>query len=394
MPFRSPRASRPSRLATLAVLLLLAAGCGPSDGPDAGSGYEALTTGTAQELWDHAGRLESRYSQADPTDPASARKHLRAFTDALIATCDVILADPETPNDIRNNAARAEVACLQKRRQIDPDATARLLALTDSLEARHPESGVAAFAAYERVTTLQGLVLQADSANREARFRDLADAEIHLAGIKNSPPMTPDLIDHTARDADGYRFYDIARRLFETFRERYPDDERAGFAAGALKRLDSVGRTMDEIKGPGAGGAEVSAADFRGKVVLVVFWSTGWQPSVDEVAEIESLRKQKEADGLVVLGVCLDPDPATAESLIQAQALPWPQIFSQLNIEKRASSLGVALGIPTIPYKFVLDRDGRLLAMAPFLKDVRPKIDETLAAEPPPATPQPAPAPR
>src|SRR5689334_22756020 len=49
----------------------------------------------------------------------------------------------------------------------------------------------------------------------------------------------------------------------------------------------------------------VKLSDFRGKVVLVDFWSTWCGPCKATMPHMEKLHKKLEAQGLVVLGVCV-----------------------------------------------------------------------------------------
>jgi thiol-disulfide isomerase/thioredoxin len=59
-------------------------------------------------------------------------------------------------------------------------------------------------------------------------------------------------------------------------------------------------------------GAPVSLVGLRGKVVLLNAWATWCKPCLAEIPEFRALHAKYESRGLVIVGVSLDQDTATA----------------------------------------------------------------------------------
>ena len=88
----------------------------------------------------------------------------------------------------------------------------------------------------------------------------------------------------------------------------------AVFAASALAShaatpvrppLLANGTTAPDFTAERADNSPVRLSDFRGKVVLVDFWSTWCGPCKAAMPHLEKLHRKLDSQGLVVLGVCV-----------------------------------------------------------------------------------------
>ena len=70
-----------------------------------------------------------------------------------------------------------------------------------------------------------------------------------------------------------------------------------------------------------ADGALVKLSDLRGKVVFVNFWASWCVPCKKELPDIQKLYDEKRADGLEVLAINWQDDPATAAGFFAANSL-------------------------------------------------------------------------
>jgi peroxiredoxin len=129
-------------------------------------------------------------------------------------------------------------------------------------------------------------------------------------------------------------------------------------AAGALRRLDLVGKTL-ELKGTGLQGETVDIARFRGKPVLVVFWASwGGQSVRRELPDLMKLQEKSGGKGLEVVGVSLDNDRADLDAFLKEIPMPWPQIFEPGGIDSR---LATEFGIISLPTMFLIDAQGKVV---------------------------------
>lgn len=93
----------------------------------------------------------------------------------------------------------------------------------------------------------------------------------------------------------------------------------------------------------------LGAADLKGKPALVNVWAT-WCPTCK--AEHEMLNKLAK-QGVNIVGVNYKDDSAAARKWLEDFLDPY-----QLNIEDKAGSLGLNLGVYGAPETFLIDKDG------------------------------------
>jgi thiol-disulfide isomerase/thioredoxin len=99
-------------------------------------------------------------------------------------------------------------------------------------------------------------------------------------------------------------------------------------------------------------GRDVSAQEFAGKVLLVDVWATWCPPCKEEMPWFQELQDKYGAQGLEVIGISIDPNPADAaryakELGVTYRLLHHPQIMQEWGL----------LGLPTT---FIVDRDRRI----------------------------------
>jgi thiol-disulfide isomerase/thioredoxin len=99
----------------------------------------------------------------------------------------------------------------------------------------------------------------------------------------------------------------------------------------------------------GAPGAEVSLAQYRGKVVVIDFWATWCGPCIRSMPKLESLARRY-AGELVVIAVNLD-DAAKARSMFDESGY-------RITLVADDGQVSVRYGVSTIPHTVVIDREG------------------------------------
>lgn len=80
-----------------------------------------------------------------------------------------------------------------------------------------------------------------------------------------------------------------------------------GKAPAFTERVEWVGKTAPAFTLPAADGSKVTLSSYRGKPVLLDFWSILCGPCKLEMPMIEELGREYERRGMVLLGISFDP---------------------------------------------------------------------------------------
>ena len=103
----------------------------------------------------------------------------------------------------------------------------------------------------------------------------------------------------------------------------------------------------------GPGGTETRLSDQRGKVVLIDFWATWCPPCREELPHIQRLHDTYRSDGLVVLALSTDRDPAAVVSFVSRNGFTFPVLFANPEVARTYR----VRGIPTV---YLVDRQGTI----------------------------------
>lgn len=107
-----------------------------------------------------------------------------------------------------------------------------------------------------------------------------------------------------------------------------------------------------------AEGRTARLSDYRGKVVLVDFWSSWCAPCKAEMPNLIAAYEKYHAKGFEILGVSLDTErEAMDEHLATMPGITWRQVCTERMWEDPTAELYGVLGIPSA---FLVDAEGVL----------------------------------
>ncbi len=141
--------------------------------------------------------------------------------------------------------------------------------------------------------------------------------------------------DEKTSKEDQEKFLAEAERTFKEVTKTYADvrtpDGRAKLgdkANSELTRIHNlpllkVGKAAPEITGKDLDGKPLKLSDYRGKVVLVVFWGTWCPPCMREVPHEQDLVKQHAGRPFVILGVNSDKDRDATRKACLEKGITW-----------------------------------------------------------------------
>ncbi|MBM3317333.1 MAG: TlpA family protein disulfide reductase [Candidatus Eisenbacteria bacterium] len=104
-------------------------------------------------------------------------------------------------------------------------------------------------------------------------------------------------------------------------------------------------------------GRQITLADYRGRVALVVFWATWCRPCIMEIPHLVHLQEAYGNEGLGILGLSVDRRGI-------AVVKPFLQSHPEINYTIVPNGLAAADafgGITSIPTSVLLDRSGRII---------------------------------
>lgn len=120
-------------------------------------------------------------------------------------------------------------------------------------------------------------------------------------------------------------------------------------------------------------GRDHRLADYRGKVVLLVFWATWCGPCRAEAPQIASLLQQYGRDGLVIIGVNPNDALPDIQSFITQYHVTWPTAREALDGPIRR-----LFRIDAWPTHILIGKDGRIVANRVSVSDMGPLIAAAL----------------
>lgn len=141
------------------------------------------------------------------------------------------------------------------------------------------------------------------------------------------------------------------------------------------KNITAIGKIAPDFEQPDTLGKMVKLSDFRGQYVLVDFWASWCIPCREENPNVVKAYNSFHEKGFTVLSVSLD-QPGKKEAWLNAihhDQLIWTQV-SDLKFWNNA--VAKLYGIQAIPQNFLLDKDGRIIAVNIKGNDLQNKLSE------------------
>jgi len=235
------------------------------------------------------------------------------------------------------------------------DGEKRLQALWESAQ-RDTDKNLAAYIKFRLMTA--GYV-QAISAPKADVAKIQADWPKKLEQFISEYPTSPDAVEAMlqlgiAREYAGQD--DDAKKWYERIGREFADLPQARKAAGAARRIDSVG-TLLNLSGKSLGGETIDLAAYRGKVVLIQYWATWSESAKNDMQALKQL-VTKYRGSFVVIGVSVDANAKTLNAYLAENPLPWPQIHEEGGQDSRPAN---ALGIITVPTMILVDAQGKVV---------------------------------
>ena len=127
--------------------------------------------------------------------------------------------------------------------------------------------------------------------------------------------------------------------------------------------LLAVGTPAPDFAATGPDGSQVHLSDYKGKMVVLDFWSTWCGPCQMSMPHLEKVYQAVKGQNVAVLGVCVWDEKPAYDKWVTAKkdTYHFPTAFDPAGRGKKsiASDLYHVSGIPT---QYVIDKDGKIAA--------------------------------
>ena len=100
-------------------------------------------------------------------------------------------------------------------------------------------------------------------------------------------------------------------------------------------------------------GKSLTLSSFRGKTVLLNFWSTTCPPCIAELDSLEALHRETATGGLVVIGIALERDAGPVQEVISRKKLTFAVL---LDPDKEVYF--DSYGLFGLPFTLIINKDG------------------------------------
>lgn len=128
--------------------------------------------------------------------------------------------------------------------------------------------------------------------------------------------------------------------------------------ADDLKRLDLLGKPL-ALRFTTRQGKQIDLADYRGKIVVLVFLADFSVPAAEAVTTLQRASREWPKGAVQLLGISLDSKPEELAALIQRENIAWPVGFDG---KGWATPPAREFGINRLPTVWLIDQAGLLRA--------------------------------
>lgn len=126
--------------------------------------------------------------------------------------------------------------------------------------------------------------------------------------------------------------------------------------------LDLLGKPF-ALEGVTAEGTPFDWSAYRGKIVLVEFWTTRCSICINEMPRLQAIYEKYREKGFEIIGVCTGYDRPNMLKIIEKTGSQWVTLDDMALKADRQKMMGQRYPHFGVPYKILIDRDGNCRAV-------------------------------
>jgi len=365
----------------------------PDDSQREASAKATTPKGIATWSLSEITRLRAAPTPDDPKAVAAYRRDrnkqiVNLATQAISATH----AEPRLANQF--NAAvhqlmetQLELALLGR-----PDDIDALFDAVRDLEDSHPDSKAAEEAGFTLARYTHANARRFAAVNPETLFEFSRQARIYADMYPSRVDRAAPVLYAAARSCEkqAQRVGDLAirkrlrnetRLCYIALKTNFAGVHQGVVATAVLRRLNLAGRKLTEFGGPTLDGRRAEIERLRGRVAVLVFWSSENEGLNQNIDGLISTLSRHSPDDVYLLGVNMDATHQAAEDYVQEHGLPGKHIFFAGEDEQRWENPIVRYwGVQDIPSIWIVDQVGTVVTTDATFKNLGEQLLELTRA--------------
>ena len=150
----------------------------------------------------------------------------------------------------------------------------------------------------------------------------------------------------------------LTKSLLANIERREADFRETAHLNELLSMAGEVSGMLD-LTIPNRDGNEVALSSFKGKVILLTFWASGNDASIQALLKLQSTYNKYHDRGFEVYAISLDNNKISWMQAIDFNEFKWVNVSELSYPESKAS---VLYNVTTLPSSFLINREGDIMA--------------------------------
>ena len=142
-----------------------------------------------------------------------------------------------------------------------------------------------------------------------------------------------------------------------------------------LEMADEEAAGMLDLSIPDREGNAISLSALKGKVILVSFWASGSDASIQAMLQLKSTYKKYHHQGFEIYAISLDNNKINWMNALDFNEFEWINV-SELSFPESKASL--YYNITSIPSTFLINREGNIVAKNLYGRSLETWLDNLI----------------
>ncbi|MDP3393009.1 TlpA disulfide reductase family protein [Sediminibacterium sp.] len=152
------------------------------------------------------------------------------------------------------------------------------------------------------------------------------------------------------------------REEFDVFSAEFKNSPIGIEIQNKLEKISNVtiGKQAPQFSLPNLTGKTIQLSDYKGKYLFLHFWASWCSPCREENSYLVNAYQSKNNENLIFLGISVDNVKKDLENAILKDKITWQQLATFIGFDQPIMH---DFGIRGVPRNFLLDPDGKIIAM-------------------------------